>query len=70
MTLIPKLATPPSRMTRPQQQSASSLHQLRKMPNTLGQLSGTGGLPSDAVNGFGGFDPVTGIANGVVHSSI
>jgi hypothetical protein len=38
------------------------------MPATLGQLSGTGGLASDAFSGFGGFDPVTGIANGVVLS--
>jgi hypothetical protein len=35
----------------------------RQMPSTLGQLSGTGGLGSDAFSGFGGFDPVTGIAN-------
>jgi hypothetical protein len=38
------------------------------MPPTLGQLSGTGGLASEAFTGFGGFDPVTGIANGVVLS--
>ena len=36
------------------------------MPTTLGQLSGTGGISGDALNGFGGFDPVTGLANGVV----
>ena len=70
--MIPKLAPPPrggSQSQVPQIQ----LHALRKVPTTLGQLSGTGGLASDAVNGFGGFDPVTGIANGLViqgHSEI
>ena len=39
------------------------MHPGHKMPATLGQLSGTGGLGSDAFSGFGGFDPVTGIAN-------
>jgi hypothetical protein len=64
-TTIPKLAAPST--TRPQQLSSTPLHRLRKIPQTLGQLSGTGGLPNEAaVNGFGGFDPITGLANGVV----
>jgi hypothetical protein len=68
--MVPNLAPAPSRpATRPQQHSHAHLHNLRKIPSTLGQLSGTGGLASDAINGFGGFDPVTGIANGVVSSS-
>ena len=53
-----------------QQQSQPHLRTLHKVPPTLGQLSGNGGLPSDAVSGFGGFDPVTGLANGVVISPI
>jgi len=40
----------------------------RKIPTSLGQLSGNGGISADALNGFGGFDPVTGMANGVVRS--
>jgi hypothetical protein len=39
------------------------MHPGHKIPATLGQLSGTVGLGSDAFSGFGGFDPVTGIAN-------
>lgn len=60
---MPKLAPPPI-PSRPQPLQPQG--QRRKMPTTLGQLSGTGGISGDALNGFGGFDPVTGIANGVV----
>ena len=65
--MTPKLAPPPPRQPHPQQpQIQIHRHPLNKMPPTLGQLSGTGGLASEAFTGFGGFDPVTGIANGVV----
>ena len=71
-SMVPKLApVPPTSESRPstrasQQQSQPHLRTLHKVPPTLGQLSGNGGLSSDAVSGFGGFDPVTGLANGVV----
>jgi len=67
INMIPKLAPPPPR-ARPQQQQVH-VHPVHKMPSTLGQLSGTGGLSSDGAGGFGGFDPVTGLANGMVRSS-
>jgi hypothetical protein len=69
--MIPNLATAPNRApatasNKSQQTVKLSPTQARNFPSTLGQLSGSGGLQSDSVNGFGGFDPITGVANGVV----
>jgi hypothetical protein len=69
--MAPKLAATPNRTpattpVKPQQTVKLSPSPAHKFPATLGQLSGNGGLPSDSVNGFGGFDPITGVANGVV----
>jgi len=55
------------RSTRTQQGQPHS--EGRKVPTTLGQLSGNGGIGIDALNGFGGFDPITGIANSTVYLS-
>jgi hypothetical protein len=71
VSMTPKLAPPPPRQPHPQQPHVHIHgHPLNKIPSTLGQLSGTGGLVSEAFTGFGGFDPVTGIANGVVLASL
>jgi len=69
--IIPNLAAGPNRTpgiatVKPQQTVKLSPTQAHKFPATLGQLSGNGGIASESVNGFGGFDPITGIANGVV----
>ena len=61
---VPKLAPASSRLCSATQRT--HFHNIRKVPATLGQLSGSGGLTSDALNAFCGFDPITGIANGVV----
>jgi hypothetical protein len=62
---MPKLAPPPSR-SRAQPTQPVQLQASPRQPTTLGQLSGTGGMPEGGYSGFGGFDPVTGIANGVL----